>query len=1557
MNCQSESQEEKETLKREKATQKKARQRARKSAEDQDKVREKDRIRKSKPEAKEARKLREGTEEAKEKDRQRKNEDRMKMPPNKLDDLRRSERLRKIQGREAMTVDQEAIEREEARMRMETHRRVLKSKVTLKDGLRNQEVLCGTFPVQKLENSFDSIGKMDIKCQECGALKFKRETPGFCCSDGKVKIKPFPRPPEDLAKLWFNKGRTGNILKKFSRELNNALALSSIKVSLRQFQGFNPSVVFQGKVAQLTGALLPADGEAPRFSQLYCYDPRLESYQRFENMNIPSDTSRAEKEELKTLLQKLQDLMHKHNPFVRDFKMILEMPEEDLAHGKIVISASQRPPNEHARRYNPQTNLQEVSILTNESPHDLVLHRRGGGLTSIHDLNPKGMPLHFTLLFPYGTYGWDQYEKQASGTRRVTTKQFYAFHLQIRKNENMNFLMQGERLFQEWCCMAWVLIENQRLNYQRQNQKALRADSYKSVREATEERIREAGPRSDELLADDHQRPGIGRKILAGSHVGSPRYMNAKNQDGMAILREYRKPDLFITMTCNPNWPEIQAHLTDGQKPQDRPDLVTRAFKLKKDQLMRDLINGQLLGKVDAFLWTIEFQKRGLPHCHLLLILSDHDRLITPSFVDNVISAEIPPSPDDVEDEKQKEERRVMEEIVLNNMIHGPCGADGPTKPCMENGKCTKGFPKPFVQETMIDPESNYATYRRRSPQQGGRKVKHNGKEIDNRWIVPFNAYLSKRFNCHINVECCCSEKSVKYLCKYVNKGNDRAAAAVHVEGQPRDEIAEYEDMRSVGSSEACWHIFGFPIHDRFPPVLALRVHLHEEQQIVFDENTEMDALENQRETELTAFFEFNRKAIRQGCAPEELPKYVEMPKKYRYDKKSKEWVLRKQKGDKVIGRVHSVHPVCGDKFYLRTLLHDKHCKGKVSFEDLLKLQDGRVCETFKEVCREIGLLNDDLEWQKILEEAAATKMCPEIRELYVTILFFCMPANPLTLFNEFWTSWFDDFQYKASRRGVQLEEIQLKTLVLLDLEMRLASFEKRLPDFGLPTPTAEEIGQVEHVTCTQPAVIREELDYDYEELQRTIESSVPTFTPEQKIVYEEVMNAVKNDDSLCVFLSARGGCGKTYLLNSILSAVRTSEPGGCVALAMATTGIAATLLQLGRTFHSRMKAPLDPDATSTLSISAQSNLAELIRMAKVFLIDEATMLNKYLLEAMDRTLRDILMKPDLPFGGKIVILAGDFKQCLPVVPGASRAGIIKHAVNKSYLWQHFRVHQLTQNMRVHASGNPELEAFDKWGVEIGNGVENSIKVPIKMVATRITPNSKENPTTEHRAMQLFCDKIFPNLTTNIEDPNWINGRAILAPTNKEVQMLNEMLSAKLPGASEVMRSADQLTNTEGELRFNTEYLNTLTPSGFPPHSLDLKPGMPLMLMRNLNPRQGLCNGTKLIYEGNLDGKLLRCKISGSNRTVFIPRIIFVPKPGGIEWVRRQFPVKPAFAMTINKSQGKYFFILQISSFFFRSNIEIRWNLAALRCFHPWSTVCCLLQSWKARQSQVCCYD
>merc|ERR1711888_16919 len=149
-------------------------------------------------------------------------------------------------------------------------------------------------------------------------------------------------------------------------------------------------------------------------------------------MYIPASMSQPQKQKLEGILTTVQQSLHANNPFVKDFKQIMEIGNEQLPQGKIIISAKSRPSGEHARRYNEQLNLQEVSILTNSEPHDLVLERRGGGLQNISDLNPKGMPLHFTLLFPHGTYGWDLTVQHTDGKRRVTPREFYAFHLNVR---------------------------------------------------------------------------------------------------------------------------------------------------------------------------------------------------------------------------------------------------------------------------------------------------------------------------------------------------------------------------------------------------------------------------------------------------------------------------------------------------------------------------------------------------------------------------------------------------------------------------------------------------------------------------------------------------------------------------------------------------------------------------------------------------------------------------------------------------------------------------------------------------------------------------------------------------------------------------------------------------------------------------------------------------------------------------------------------------------------------------------------------------------------------
>lgn len=238
-----------------------------------------------------------------------------------------------------------------------------------------------------------------------------------------------------------------------------------------------------------------------------------------------------------------------------------------------------------------------------------------------------------------------------------------------------------------------------------------------------------------------------------------------------------------------------------------------------------------------------------------------------------------------------------------------------------------------------------------------------------------------------------------------------------------------------------------------------------------------------------------------------------------------------------------------------------------------------------------------------------------------------------------------------------------------------MESHQQTLSIAQLQPITEEERQTVDGLVDSEDIIIREEMDYDVSALRANVGIVTMNFNADQQTIYHTIMNAVCKNESLQIFISARGGCGKTYLLNGILDAVRASESGGCIALAMASTGIAAELLHLGRTFHSRLKAPLNPNENSTLNITAQSKLAKLVRRAKLLMIDEVTMLHRFQLEALDRTLRDLMEKPNAPFGGKIIILAGDFRQCLPIVVGGNRAQIVQSCINKSPLWKEFQVY------------------------------------------------------------------------------------------------------------------------------------------------------------------------------------------------------------------------------------------------------------------------------------------
>ena len=297
--------------------------------------------------------------------------------------------------------------------------------------------------------------------------------------------------------------------------------------------------MFEGKVSQICGPLLAEDGEQPRFAQIYVCDPGTQHSIRMDNMYVPKGLTEKQKMCLSRIMKKLQTMLLDVNPFVKDFVQICEIPDEEISEGKLVISCKARPEGEHERRHNAQQSLTEVSVLTNCESGDLVIRKRGGGLQFINDIHPSAQPMHFVLLFPYGTKGYDTAEKHKDengecGTRRVTPREFFVFHINMRDTSS-DFLFRCARLFQEYLCLAYTTVESQRLKFMRHNQKALRADTYKNIREEIDKRV----PLTDRVRAGD-EAVRFGKKIiLASSYVGSPRWYNAQFQDGLAICREY----------------------------------------------------------------------------------------------------------------------------------------------------------------------------------------------------------------------------------------------------------------------------------------------------------------------------------------------------------------------------------------------------------------------------------------------------------------------------------------------------------------------------------------------------------------------------------------------------------------------------------------------------------------------------------------------------------------------------------------------------------------------------------------------------------------------------------------------------------------------------------------------------------------------------------------------------------------------------------------------------------------------------------------------------------
>jgi hypothetical protein len=648
-----------------------------------------------------------------------------------------------------------------------------------------------------------------------------------------------------------------------------------------------------------------------------------------------------------------------------------------------------------------------------------------------------------------------------------------------------------------------------------------------------------------------------------------------------------------------------------------------------------------------------------------------------------------------------------------------------------------------------------------------------------------------------------------------------------------------------------------------------------------------------EEKTTLSGFFAANANT---GALGEQARKftYQQFPMHFTYKRQTGCWHERRR-GSGAIGRIYFISPNAGDLFYLRTLL----CvvKGPKSFSDL-RTYRSITYSTYRDACIARGLLEDDGEWRQCLSEASAIQSGQALRQLLGMIMQFCQPTHPDALWNEYKQFICDDLQHRLIQAGRPPETINENDIYdygLYLLNNVLLGYGRTLLDFPpMPTPVQDW----DNIIRDENPYMVEQTSYNREAEQEIYERQQALLNEDQRTAYDMIINSALESLGTTFFLSGPGGTGKTFLYTTACSRLRSM---GYIVLCVASSGIASLLLPGGRTAHSMFKIPVEGlNEHSTCGIAKRGHHADMLRCARLIIWDEAGNQNRFAMEAVDRTLQDICSS-GRAFGGITTVFGGDFQQTLPVVPRGSREDIVAQCLRSSPLWHAMTILQLRRNMRL--LQEEDAQQYAQLLLDIGQGTAGS---EIGIVDHMKTHNVAH-------LIQSIYDGI-ANLNTP-PPPEYFMNRSILSARNHDVDDINHDVLNQHPGDEEIFFSADSVEHEEGADNpsnvYPIEYLRSLAVSGMPPGELRLKPGCPLLLLRNLAPRDGLCNGTRVVVL-HAEQRVLSVKIMGgqhNGKHAFIPRISLSPSDNDGQFAfhlkRRQFPVRLAYAMSINKAQGQ----------------------------------------------------
>ncbi|XP_074363854.1 uncharacterized protein LOC141704500 [Apium graveolens] len=919
------------------------------------------------------------------------------------------------------------------------------------------------------------------------------------------------------------------------------------------------------------------DSETPKFCQLYIYDTANGVSNRLRWVN-PGDQTSVDSD----VVQGLITMLDETNELVHKFRQQRDRFESgEIIDLEVTLKVS-RAENGRENHVGPSDEVAGIIVGDTEDTcgfRDIVIDDKIEGLVRASYVHPKLMAVQYPLLFPRGEDGFHPRIKFIKGAENATRsrgylsmKDYYQYTLHVRSNEGMTPRLGG-RLFQQYLVDAFSSIEQTRLWWFREHQTILCNELYSHI--------------CDSVRKGDSDSSNVGKGvILPAGFVGSKRYMQQNFQDALDVCRYMGHPDIFLTMTCNPLWDEIlqMMEYLPGCDSANYPDIITRVFRLKLDQLLEDIKKNGYFGVCSEVMF---------------------------------VSAEIPDPDLDP----------VGYAAVKEFMIHGPCGLQNPKCACMKDMHCIRHFPKRYCDNTTFD-DSGFPIYWHR---QQDISVHVRKAELDNQWVVPYNRNLLVKYQCHMNVEICCHARSLKYLFKYCLKGHNRATIEVNRRKRRKkadstedavDEISAYFDGRYLCGEYLCGTF-------AISPSKSKELHFRANESLA-----KVAAREKYRQSKLEAFFQLNG-------VDEDARQYTydEIPQHYVWNDSARQWNRRKRGFQ--IGRICYTHHNSGESWFLRLLL-TKVC-GTTSFKSI-RTVNGVHFDTFREACKEYGLLEDDNEWHEVLSQCAKGGLPPQIRQLFVHIIVNCKVTDIKNLWSCHWKHMIEDILLRR-RRLVKndkliLNEKQLEFYALGEIHELLRSIGKSLKIFDqLPQPPDS------YLNFGNNNLVLEEANYDVLQMKVEYEKLLQSCNQEQMQVHNIVLRSINSGDGGLFFVYGSGGCEKTYLWGTLIAKLRSE---GEIVHPVATSGIAATLMPGGRTAHSRFKIPIILDEFSVCGIGHNSDIAQLIKQTRLIIWDATHMQHRHAFECLDHSLKDIMKavhpsRLELPFGGITVVLGGDF--------------------------------------------------------------------------------------------------------------------------------------------------------------------------------------------------------------------------------------------------------------------------------------------------------------------------